>query len=76
MCIFCILEYWKEFFERTEIEDPDASKYVEIFLSCHVKPDTVTELNREYLTAMDITVVGDQMAILKYVKEVNNVYIP
>lgn len=72
---FCILVHWKEFFEKTDIDEPHVSEYVDIFIRNYILPSSVSELREDHLTKMGITLLGHQLAILKCVKEVSKICI-
>lgn len=63
-------EYWREFFRAAGILDEAADEYTDIFCRNRVRATTLSELNKDYLKDMSITLTGDIMAIIKHAKEI------
>ena len=59
---------WAKFFCDAGLQEDIAVNYANIFNSNRIKFEFLPDLDKDYLKDMDITIIGDIMAILKYAK--------
>jgi len=59
---------WFKFFLDAGIPPSDAGNYAVTFTEHRIQPDMLSELTKEYLADMGITVLGDVIAILKHAR--------
>jgi SAM domain (Sterile alpha motif) len=62
---------WFNFFLEAGIPPSDAGNYAVTFTQNRIQPDMMTDLTKEYLAEMGITVLGDVIAILKHARVVH-----
>jgi len=62
---------WFKFFLEAGIPPSDAGNYAVTFTENRIQPDMMTDLTKEYLAEMGITVLGDVIAIMKHAKVVH-----
>lgn len=62
------IEKWKNFFESCDIPAEMGKKYAEIFVKQRMKADLLKELAKDDLRELGIHALGDQLAIIRYVK--------
>ena len=60
---------WKSFFCGAGLQEDIASNYAIIFYNNRIKFEFLPDLDKDYLKDMDITIIGDIMAILKHAKD-------
>ncbi|GIY87914.1 uncharacterized protein C19orf47 [Caerostris extrusa] len=63
---------WIQFFRKAGLPPNVAANYALIFFDNRIQVDMLLDLSKEYLYDMDIKVMGDVIAILKYAKEFHN----
>ncbi|GFR15366.1 uncharacterized protein C19orf47 homolog, partial [Trichonephila clavata] len=63
---------WIQFFRKAGLPPNVAANYALIFYDNRIQVDMLLDLSKEYLYDMDIKVMGDVIAILKYAKEFHN----
>ena len=61
---------WKDLFISVGIKDDAAEKYAEIFDQQQMSRETLVMLDRQTLTELGITVIGDALSILRLAKSV------
>ena len=61
---------WKNFLTAASIPDEIAAKYAKILVENRLTEATISQLTVEHLTAINITVVGDILAILGHIQTV------
>ena len=61
---------WKDLFISVGIKDDAAEKYAEIFDQQRMSRETLVMLDRQTLTELGITVIGDALSILRLAKSV------
>eukprot|EP00041_Stephanoeca_diplocostata_P028647 m.825525 g.825525 ORF g.825525 m.825525 type:complete len:184 (+) comp23406_c0_seq54:151-702(+) len=66
----CGFVEWLEFFLGAGIPDSHAKSYAEVFESNRMDFDMLGDLDRDVLSAMGITVMGDVLAIKKHAGQV------
>ena len=59
---------WTKFFCDAGLQEDIAVNYANIFNSNRIKFEFLPDLDKDYLKDMDITIIGDIMAILKHAK--------
>jgi len=59
---------WFKFFLDAGIPPSDAGNYAVTFTEHRIQADMLSELTKEYLADMGITVLGDVIAILKHAR--------
>lgn len=62
---------WFQFFLDSGIPPADAGNYAVTFTTNRIQMDMITDLTKDYLRDMGITVLGDVIAILKHAKVVH-----
>jgi hypothetical protein len=62
---------WFNFFLEAGIPPSDAGNYAVTFTQNRIQPDMMSDLTKEYLAEMGITVLGDVIAILKHARVVH-----
>ncbi|GFT37531.1 uncharacterized protein C19orf47 [Nephila pilipes] len=63
---------WIQFFRKAGLPPNVAANYALIFFDNRIQVDMLLDLSKEYLYDMDIKVMGDVIAILKFAKEFHN----
>ncbi|GFY43570.1 uncharacterized protein C19orf47 homolog [Trichonephila inaurata madagascariensis] len=63
---------WIQFFRKAGLPPNVAANYALIFYDNRIQVDMLLDLSKEYLYDMDIKVMGDVIAILKYAKQFHN----
>jgi 3-isopropylmalate dehydratase small subunit len=63
--------FWLKFFRDAGIQAGIDKKYASIFEENRIKADMMMDLDKGLLKEMEITAVGDILAILKHAKRVN-----
>jgi len=63
---------WSKFFMDAGIPKTDAAQYAAVFNSNRMTFEMLMDLNKEYLKDLEITVLGDVIAILKHAKKEQN----
>ena len=71
MIVFFLPEQWLGFFIGAGIPNRVAADYAVTFSDNRMRPDMLPDLSKDYLRDMDITVMGDVIAILKHAKSVS-----
>lgn len=62
---------WFNFFLEAGIPPSDAGNYAVTFTQNRIQSDMMSDLTKEYLAEMGITVLGDVIAILKHARVVH-----
>jgi len=63
---------WNEFFLDAKIPKDVAARYAVNFYKNRMSFDMLSDLNKDYLRDLDITVLGDVISILKHAKDVQS----
>ena len=61
-------EEWKTFFTNAEIPEAQAAAYSQIFAGARLTETTMSDVDKATLQELEITVLGDQLAILRHIK--------
>ena len=67
---------WVKFLQDAGIPADDATKYADVFLKQRITEATLPELTSEHLNQLQISVLGDVLAILKHAKTLNTIPTP
>lgn len=62
--------FWTEFFSDAGIVGSDIENYAVTFVKHRIRKNMLLELNKEYLSEMGITAMGDIIAIIRHAKAV------
>lgn len=62
--------FWTEFFSDAGIIESDIENYAVTFVKHRIRKNMLLELNKEYLSEMGITAMGDIIAIIRHAKAV------
>ena len=60
--------FWVKFFTEAGIPTNEAANHAVTFVQHRISEDMLLDLNKEYLSDMGITMMGDVIAILKHAK--------
>jgi len=69
-CNYHFLDWWIKFFTDAGIPSFASSKYASIFYENRIQSNMLMDLDKDILKEMEITVIGDIIAILKHAKDV------
>lgn len=64
--------YWLKFFTEAQIPAGDAAHYAVLFSDNRIQRGMLLDLNKEYLTDMGVSRLGDIIAILKHARTVHD----
>uniref|UniRef100_A0A7E4WCV8 SAM domain-containing protein n=1 Tax=Panagrellus redivivus TaxID=6233 RepID=A0A7E4WCV8_PANRE len=60
---------WTKFFKSCNLPSPLCSKYADNFIKQRIQPAMLKDIGKTELRDLGVTAVGDQLAILKHIKE-------
>lgn len=63
-------EIWRKFFEACDLPTKIQNKYAETFTAQRIQPNMLKELDKDTLKELGVDTLGDQLAILRYIKQV------
>ena len=64
-------EAWKIFFHDSGIPEESCTQYADLFIENRITGNSLSELDKQTLVDIGITVLGDRLSILKHVKTVS-----
>ncbi|KAI6189920.1 SAM domain-containing protein [Aphelenchoides bicaudatus] len=70
------IEIWKRFFEACDLPTKIQNKYAETFTNQRIQPNMLADLDKTTLRELGVDTLGDQLAILRYIKQTNGVDAP
>lgn len=69
-------EIWEKFFEACSLPTKLCQKYAQTFVEQRIQPNMLKDLDKEMLKELGITAIGDQFAVMRYIKQTDGVNAP
>lgn len=67
---------WEKFFEACDLPIKLRKQYADSFVGQRIQPNMLKELDKDMLRELGVNALGDQLAILRYIKQTDGINAP